>query len=187
MYKQISVTLSGLVPLLMHNPRLADPMDPIVQEISKLTGKNKKTLEDRIRIQELEWEGGLYQNDGKLIIPGHVVEGCLKKAAGMNKMKNQVVTGVICDDDCILKFDGSKLGIDKLKADSRYRDVRNAKVQGKMVMRCRPIVRDWSLPVTLSFLPDVINKDQVIDLLKFAGIRCGIGDYTPKYGRFSVA
>lgn len=186
MYQQIKVTLEGMVPLLMHNPQLADPMNPIVQEMSKITGKRSKTLDDRIRLQELEWEGGLYQRDGVIIIPGHVIEGCLKKAAGMNRQKNQAITGVVCDDDCVLSHDGPK-SIDKLKADSRFRDVRNAKIQGKMVMRCRPIFRTWKLPVTLSYLPDVINREQVIDLLKFAGVRCGIGDYTPKHGRFLVA
>lgn len=187
MYQTVKMTLTGLVPLILHNPRLADPMERVVQEIAKLTSKRTKTLDDRIRIQELEWEGGLYLNAaGSVIIPGHMIEGVLRQAGGMNKIKKNVEAGVVCEDDCILKYDGPK-DLAKLRNDPNFRDVRNAKIQGKMVMRCRPIFRSWSLPVTLSYLPSVINKDQVIDLVKFAGIRCGMGDYRPKHGRFQVA
>jgi hypothetical protein len=184
MYQQVTIKLTGLAPLMLHNPQLADPMSPVTQEIAKLTGKRAKTLEDRIKIQELEWMGGLYLNtDGAVIVPGHLIEGVLRQAGGLNKVKKKVEAGVVCEDDCILEYNGPK-SVDKLKADANFRDVRNAKIMGKMVMRCRPIFRSWSLVATLSYLPSVINKDQVFDLMKFAGIQCGLGDYRPKHGRF---
>jgi hypothetical protein len=186
MYEKIALKLTGLAPLLLHNPQLADPMCPIVQDIAKLTGKRTKTLEDRIRIQELEWQGGLYLNrENAVIVPGHVIEGVLRQAGGLNKVKKKVEAGIVCEEDCILKHDGPK-NLEKLRADANFRDVRNAKIMGKMVMRCRPIFRAWSLTADLSYLPSVINKDQVFDLMKFAGIQCGLGDYRPKHGRFTV-
>lgn len=186
MYQQVTLKLTGLAPLLLHNPQLADPMSPVTQEIAKVTGKRTKTLDDRIKLQELEWRGGLYLNaSGEVIVPGHLIEGALRQAGGLNKVKKKVEAGVVCEDDCILEYKGPK-SVDKLLADANFRDVRNAKIMGKMVMRCRPIFRTWSLTATLSYIPSIINREQVIDLMTCAGIQCGLGDYRPKHGRFTV-
>ena len=183
MYEQIKIKLTGLAPLMHHNPRLADPMDPIVQEIAKLTGKKKKTLDDRIKIQELEWEGGLYVRDGVVVVPGHVIEGALREAGKKSRTKKDVEAGIVCEHDCPLEYPGPK-SIPKLLADPNYRDVRNAKIMGKMVMRCRPIFRTWSLTAVLSYLPSVMDRSKVMDLMTTAGLYCGLGDYRPKHGRF---
>ena len=52
---------------MMHNARLANPLDPLVQEIKKLTGKRKKTEDDLLQIARLEWEGGFYFNGQQLL------------------------------------------------------------------------------------------------------------------------
>lgn len=42
--------LRGVAPLVMHNSRLANPLDPLKRELSKLTAQKKKT--DSVRAQD---------------------------------------------------------------------------------------------------------------------------------------
>ena len=44
---QLIIKLTGQRPLLMHNGRLANPMDKYTREISTISGKRSKTDEDR--------------------------------------------------------------------------------------------------------------------------------------------
>ena len=40
------IRLVGTRPMIQHNARLANPLDPYTQALAKITGKRKKTLED---------------------------------------------------------------------------------------------------------------------------------------------
>ncbi|CAO3452058.1 hypothetical protein [Azospirillum largimobile] len=50
MYQSLSFQITGVSPLLMHNGRLADPLDPLVKDIKKLSCKRPKTEADLERI-----------------------------------------------------------------------------------------------------------------------------------------
>ena len=66
---QVQIELEGKTPILMHNERLANPLEPIVKEIKRFTGKTKKTDDDWENIRHLEWVGSLYMNNGIVAIP----------------------------------------------------------------------------------------------------------------------
>ena len=53
---------AGGSPLVMHNERLADPLDEYVRDIAKLSRKRQKTEADHLEIARLEFLGGLYLN-----------------------------------------------------------------------------------------------------------------------------
>lgn len=64
MYQSLSFQITGVSPLLMHNGRLADPLDPLVKDIKKLSCKRPKTEADLERITKLEFLGSLYLHGG---------------------------------------------------------------------------------------------------------------------------
>src|SRR3990167_9355431 len=51
----ITITLTGASPLLMHNPRMVDPEFELNRQIKALTSKRKKTDDD---LQSIERMGG---------------------------------------------------------------------------------------------------------------------------------
>ena len=51
--------------LLCHNGELADPLNNFAKEMKKVSAVRKKTDEHHLKMQELEWFGGLYGTDGQ--------------------------------------------------------------------------------------------------------------------------
>ena len=71
----IKVRLIGDRPLLMHSGRLADPLDDIVGDLAKITGKRVKTSADHEEIARVEWHGGLWLSGSRPCIPAEAVIG----------------------------------------------------------------------------------------------------------------
>ena len=188
MYKTLKVTIDGIAPLLMHNARLNDPLDPMSVAIRKITTKKskEKTQADLEMLARLEWEGGLYvDEENHPIIPGENLEGMIRDAAKKNRLGKQVLAGLMCDGVFRLKYDGPK-SLDELWECGRFRDTRRAGVKGSGVMRTRPRFDKWGLSFTVSYMPDVLNKDSVIEAIKIGGRLIGLCDFRPKFGRFDV-
>ena len=68
----------------------------------------------------------------------------------------------------------------------KFADVRAVRVQASRVMRCRPIFRDWSLEFTAMHDPSVMAGRAIAEALEIAGQQIGLGDFRPKFGRFTV-
>lgn len=106
-------------------------------------------------------------------------------AARRLKLGKDAQAGIIVEQDSVLNGVPSVAEI--LKNQERYFFTKRAKVKQSAVMRTRPIFNKWSTSVTVSYLSDVLNESQVIDIAKIAGQLVGIGDYRPKYGRFQIS
>ena len=76
---KISINLFGTTPLLVHNVQLADPDNTFARKIATITGKRKKTPEDRAVIADLEWMGGLYMDGDECVMPTANFTWCLEK------------------------------------------------------------------------------------------------------------
>lgn len=204
MYKEIKVRVKGISPLMLHNVRLANPLDPIVKEIKRISGKKAKTDSDHELLAQLEWLGGLYTTEGGTFevtkeavtisgfgqpcIPGEMVEAALRNAARKHKLGKQFEAGLICDGNWPIAGNGSTgKTVAQLAQDENYRDIRRVAMMGRSIMRCRPIFHKWEVAFTLNYLPTLINAEQIIDTLMLAGQVACFGDYRPKYGRFEIA
>lgn len=201
MYKDLKVKIRGVAPLLCQNRRLANPLDPIVKEIKKISGKRGKTEQDHELLADLEWLGGLYASEsglfevnghgltvsgfGQPCIPGELIEAAMQNAGKKTRLGKHFAAGLISDGVWPIIHDGPKT-IEAMLHDPNYRDIRACVIQRATIMRCRPIFHKWSLEFTLSYLPDMLNKDQVLNTLVTAGQIACIGTYRPKYGRFEV-
>lgn len=187
----ITISLKGTSPLLMHNPRMVDPEFDLNRQIKALTSKRKKTDEDLRQIEKLEWYGGLYtasMNGSGTVVsqPTAKVRKCLINTARISKMGKMVERALsFADLDVILHHDGPK-DVDAIFADSRFHSRLSVGVGNKRVMRVRPRFLPWSLEVRGLFVEDAgMNFDDLTRIVELAGIVEGIGDNRVNgYGRF---
>jgi len=189
MYQNLRVKITGLSPLLMHNGRGANPLDPLVKQLKTLTGKRKKTDEDLMEIARLEWMISLYEKDGVLLVPAENVEGCFRDAAKMSKRGKDATRGFLCRATTPLQFAGKGKSLSDLWNSGKYTDTRVVKNpgSGSRIMRTRPILMDWSFTADLSFDDATFNNEtEILDILQTGGQYIGLLDYRPRYGRFSA-
>jgi hypothetical protein len=187
----IEVTLQGTTPLLMHNPQLADPFNPIVREMKALTGKRKKTDDDLAQIEKLEWHGGIYteQQNGAVVVvqPTSKVRKCLVIAARRSKQGTLMEGAVSFQSlNVPLTYEGPR-EIDALWKNERYRSRLSVVVGKSRVMRCRPQFMPWGLVLQGFFLEDAgLNFEDLQRIGELAGQAVGIGDNRVNgYGRFT--
>jgi hypothetical protein len=186
MYQMIEFEVKGVSPLMMHNGQLVDPRNQYAAALKPLTGKRKKTEEDLQKIEDLEFEGGLYLDEkGHPCIPGEIIEATLIRAAKKSRQGLAAGTGLLCDGNWPLEYEGPRT-FKALAADYNFRDRRRVTVNQSGIMRCRPIFRAWSLRFVVHYLPDTLNETDVITFVTVAGRAIGFLEHRPKYGRFEI-
>ena len=181
-----AITIRGLTPLLMHNGRLADPIDPAAEALAKLTGKRKKTREDHLAVSKCEWYGSLYVDEkGAPCLPGEVIEAALVEGAKKFKLGKVAKGGIIVFGNFALEYEGPK-NVDKLWAAGGHLKRAGVKVGMARVIRSRPIFPEWSVSFDVQWDPSLVkDEDQIFEIASSAGLT-GIGDWRPKFGRFEV-
>lgn len=189
--EQLELHLTGIAPMLMHAPRTVNPLDEITVEIKGYTSKRKKTEEDHRTIARLEWEAGLY-HDSALgpYIPSANVEICLRDAGKITRQGTAVTRGVIVSEDKLpLVYTGPRgtngHGTQELW-DANYKDIRRVGNQQNSIMRCRPMFPSWSIKVPILLEPSILDRRDLLELADRAGRMIGLGDYRPRFGRFTV-
>ncbi len=185
--EQLDLHLTGLVPLLTHNNVTVNPLDEQTKAIKKFTVKRKKTDEDHVMIQRLEWEAGLY-HDPEIgpYVPGVNVVTCLRDAAKLTRQGAAVTRSVVVTEDRLpLEYSGPR-DIRGLW-ESNFKDFRPVGNQQNSVMRCRPMFVNWKLTVPVALEASILDPDDLRDIAHRAGVMIGLGDYRPRFGRFEVA
>lgn|SRR3990167_678223 len=184
----LKARLTGLVPLILHNARLADPLDPISKAMKTVSSKRKKTDADFEELARLEFEGGLYMVDDEPVIPARLIYGLLAgKGGAARKQKSgpEAKAGIVVSGNFPLKYDGPR-DVAGLWRDARFRSRVNAKIGQATVMRTRPIFEEWAVTIAVQYNPELVNRAQLIEWLELGGDQVGLGDWRPQYGRFSV-
>lgn len=185
--QQLKVFITGTSPLLMHSDRFANPLDPLTKAHKELTGKRKKTDDDHIAIARSEFIGGCYWNqDAGFHLPAQNLDSCLVGAAKLQKLGVKFKQGVQVLEDELSIVGNHPETPDDLWDATEYIDARGVKVGTAKVMRYRPIFRKWGLNATIVFNEDVVSRSDVNKALVDAGALIGLGDFRPRFGRFSV-
>lgn len=185
--KTASFTIEGVAPLILHNARLSDPLDPHTQSVAEITSKRKKTLADHEEIARREWHGGLYliDGDGAPCVPGTNLERMLRDAATKSKQGKAVQAGAIVPDDAPIIYEGTK-DPEKMYAGGKFSMRASCKVGQQRVIRTRPCFREWKLTFTIHFDENLINPKRLEEWVEVAGREVGLGDWRPKHGRFQI-
>ena len=182
-----TIVLTGTEPLLMHSADLANPIDPTVKAIRKVTSKRTKTDDDYEEIARLEHAGSLYM-DPQIgpYLPGENIERSLLDAARITRQGKAIERGVFITSRVNpLAYKGPRTAAG-LWADESFRLYASVKVQRARTMRCRPIFHQWSADATGILDPSIIDPADFGDICATAGLMVGIGDWRPRYGRFTA-
>lgn len=183
----------GTRPLIMHNVRLASPMDPFAKELARLNKakpSSKRTDEDRLEIARVEFEGGLYIEEGVgPYVPASWVFKCLLEAARSGRRGKKIEGGLMVAEmvhPLVYRGPRDVAGLWGENGTSPFVDFRTVRVTTSKVDRCRPIFREWAFESDLIVDPGVLDLDELRDIAEIAGRLTGMGDYRQQYGRFDA-
>lgn len=177
-------TSSGGSPLIMHNERLADPLDDHTRSIAAVSKKRNKTEADHIEIGRLEFFGGLYTNGNGPCLPAWNILRCLQDGAKRHKRGQDVLRGVYpITDHADVEYEGPRDPA-KMWKDGSFALRKTVGVQRARTVRTRPIFTDWQIQLDVEVDPTVFDLDTLRNVWAEAGKYAGIGDMRPIYGRF---
>ena len=183
--KQITFKITGTLPLLMHNARLASTLDKYARMIKEISGKRKKTDDDHENMALIEARGSLYHNskDG-IYMPGENIEACLLASAKLQKLGTTIKRGArVVDINCPLIYAGPK-DPDELVRNQDFIFSKLVKVGTSRVLRTRPVFNQWGCVFSVAYMPDQLNKASIIEIVNNAGQLIGLGDWRPRFGLF---
>ena len=172
--KLIEITLKGITPLLMHHYPLIGADD---------VSKKRTGVPDWKAQAEL----ALYRNDDGIYQPAEHLEKALVGAGtnfkipgkrGQTYSKLIAATVDIFPDAIPHKYTNYVI------------DARPVVIQKARVIRYRPRFDEWELDFTLRLQDEQLPVSVIKEVLDYAGLYVGIGDYRParkgKYGKFMV-
>jgi hypothetical protein len=203
--RKFKITLNG-GKLLMHNGRLALPIDPSSRRVAEAVKANKASQTDASfdELARAEFMGGLYYLDGAgPCWPSDNLHTALKKAGAKRKktggrgtLKNAVAAAILFDTEMNpLTYKGfggqaAPRDADDLWKDGNYRLIKPARVGTAKVPRCRPLFQDWSFEIAGTLDTEILDFEDFRAVVALAGQIIGLGDWRPErggsYGKFSA-
>lgn len=182
-----TLTIQGTAPLLMHSARLSDPLDPATKALKKVSSKRTKTDDDHAAVAEAEFRGGLYLDpDVGPYLPGENIMATLVGGAKLNKLGTKVTRGLLIKSDVNpIAYTGPRTA-DGLWADPNYSHRASVKVGTSRVIRTRPIFREWTVQCDGVIDESQLDISEVATIAENAGAFIGLGDWRPRFGRFTA-
>lgn len=189
---QIRARIVGTAPLLQHRFPL-EALAGLMEGATRRTG-----AEDR----RYEWLTTLYAHDGLLVQPASHIEAALVRAAAGFRVKGAkgktyreiIRAAVLISPEEILHFwNGMPLAVPGPELLTTPTDALSVNLQRVIVNRAAvararlQISPGWELDFTITVNDDQLRPEVVRTILEEAGQAVGIGDYRPKFGRFTVA
>jgi hypothetical protein len=181
------IILTGTDALLMHNARLANPLDPAAKALKRLTGKRNKTDDDYAELAHVEFAGAMYFDAGiGPYLPADNIWRCLYDAAKKHKKGPRVKEGLfIATNVNPLAYSGPR-DLDRLWADENFRHYASVKVGTSRLPRCRPVFRQWKVAADGVLDTNVLDLEELRQIAETAGQLIGLGDWRPRFGRFDA-
>jgi hypothetical protein len=185
----LEINLTGTSPLLMSNPRMADPQFPLKREVDAISAKRKKTDADYQRMEVLDWFGGLYEENGVIVQPTSKVRKSMIEAGRISKQGKSVERAIFPVAPTVpLQYDGPSDPKEVYASGNGFVSRLSVVVSARRIMKIRPQFFPWALSVEVAYIEDAgLNLDDVGRLVKLAGVAIGIGDGRAiGYGRFTA-
>lgn len=199
--KKAIVKIKGAT-LLTHNRQLADPINPIVRakgEVNKKKAKDK-TIDDHMKLSELEFFGGLYTDaefsddsnvyvknimDSNIVLPADNIKAALGDGAKYFRQGPKCKSSLtIIDKLQEFKFDGPKKPVDRWKKGFFLR--KPIKQGPSVIVRTRPIFHNWEGVVEAYFDDEQIDDDHFKKWFDIVANLKGLCDDRPNHGRFEI-
>jgi hypothetical protein len=183
--QSVDFHIRGVAPLICHNPRLADPLDPWTKAIAEISGKRKKTDKDHRELGRREFLGSLYHDGNRPYIPAANIERMLRDAAARSKKGKDVQAGAIVPEDAPIIYSGPT-DPEELHDSGKFVLRTGVLVGRARVIRTRPCFRAWELKFSVLFDEEILNRSAIQDFAILAGRIIGLGSWRPRNGRFEV-
>ncbi len=180
--------LTGRTPLLMHNVRLADPLNEYAKAVSNLTARKKSLTDVEFAAEKarLQFLGGLYWDDEfGLHLPGYNVFRCFVEGARMSKNGIKLEQGIVdYTPKCAVEPHTDKYDdAEKIMADGHYFTTM-VKIGQSTVPSTRPQFIQWALEINFTFDTTIVDEPILVAAGEAAGRFRGLGDGRLKgYGR----
>lgn len=168
-------------------------ISPYSQSRQHFTPKEEKESHDDY--ERRTWREKCHTDtDGNVVIPPMTFKRALERAAAMlslsipgkgtSKYTKHFLSGVLVTEPVSMNVKKEEIEGEWLSCSPRGR-------RGEMgVMRCFPVLREWTATVTYAILDDTITKAVFEQVVKESGNFVGIGRFRPDnggyYGRFQV-
>lgn len=181
----VAVQIVGDSPLMQHRYPLPD-FDTLNEGGVKNTGAKDYSQ---------EWREYLYTDANGVYQPASHILGAMMKAAANFKIqgkrgksyKDLVATSVLIDPENIPHGIPNPDMLDTDADKALYLDVRPVVVQRARVVRIRPTFKPgWVLDFDMQITDAELPSKMVHEIVALAGKAVGIGDFRPRFGRFSV-
>jgi copper chaperone CopZ len=174
----------------MHNGLLADPTNQFTRRIKDITSKGSKKLTDADYEERdrLEWEGGLYfDSTHGAYMPSDNIERCVQLGAQKSRIGKDVQAAVFVSDEIVkVQYDGPR-DLDEMFSDPRFTLRKGVCIQKSRIIRIRPMIpTGWNIEFTLEYDDRIVNEANLVKAMQDAGALVGLGDWRPKFGRFTV-
>jgi len=186
---KLTLTVKGTRPLITHNIRLANPLDPHTRRLGELIHQKKKTDELIVKIMLAEQRAGYYETeDGLVALPTENVFASLLEAARTLKLGRQLEKALRFNGEAMspLKIDGRTCKPDdhmKLDQSLYYVPVGN---KGNRVMRARPKMDVWESTHTFELDEGLLNQNELKQIAEIAGRDIGLCERRPRFGTFDA-
>lgn len=178
-------SVAGGTALIMHNERLADPLDEHSRKLAAISGKRKKSEADHLTMAHIEFIGGLYTNGNGPCLPAWNILRCLQDGGRRHKRGEDVLRGVFLPTEHTdVEYDGPR-DPEKLWKDGGFSLRKGVGISKRKVMRTRPFFVEWGIRLPIEVDPVIFDKHVIETIWREAGVYCGIGDLRPVYGRFA--
>lgn len=186
--KMDGTTKSGGSPLVCHNERLADPLDPIVREIQAISKKRGKTEADHMEIARLEFHGGMYTNGNGPMLPAWNILRSLQDGAKRHKRGQDVLRGIYpLVEHADLSYEGDEIrDPDAMWTAGTFSLRKTVGVQRARVMRTRPWFHEWTVELPVEVDQTIWDVHSLAVCWTDSGKFAGIGEMRPVYGRYNA-
>lgn len=189
----VEAVITGTKPLIMSTQRGADPTNPIVRELAKLTKKtvSRLTEQEILDIQRLKFLLNLHWVEGEgVVIPGINLVKAIEEAARIDKKGKDVLRSTQTAREYYKLIHDGPNDREALSKTSRYVDTRLAnhgsKNQVRMVLETRPIFQPWGLKPVFQIDEATIDFVDFERWVKRCGELFGLGAYRTIFGRFEA-
>lgn len=213
--KRYEIELTGETPLLLHHDNIA--WSDVLGKWGKDPANKKNSVAGDDRSPAFRWIGNLYVDGGIVVLPSDNLmtmlrEGGAKCPTGKKggTFKRQTQSGIVVDQPAWpITIDGGVVNYDPIKKLMDEPDfavqmetvaamgfelfVKRAKIGMAKHIRVRPRFDRWAAKGTVTVLDETITKDVLENIVVFAGMYAGIGDWRPSspkspgsFGKFTA-
>lgn len=180
----VNIKIKGTSPLIMHRWDEKAKKEMLYKQM-------KKSIEKAPKDPQAQYEASVYKlDDGRLAFPADAFkQSAIRGGKYLGLVMTDLRAAFFVEGEYSEKEDRLLVPIDGELA--MREDMVKLSGPGNVAdIRYRGQVKDWTAVLTISYNPNLVSFDQLINMLNMAGYGVGVGEWRPErdgtFGRFQV-